>query len=334
MMRGLITTRQRKLAFIVTILCMALAGGREYCLAVEGGARPISMGGAFIALSDDVNATTWNPAGLAWQQEKEFSVSAIVTHRTDYISADFVADDYVVYAQPVRAKRTSDAQASSGFGFYYKNASYENETTRAKTSIWQPGLAYGRQVTNYENMAWGLSLNYYYFDSTLPSGSSDNDAAISLNGGYLWYINDDLVFGLMVENVNEPTYAVHGVKNRLVRVARPGLAYFFADSTVATLEIYDITGNTEDRGADLSQDIRIGFEHYINDHVSLRLGAHHLNSDFDASKFYSFGIGWQRSDFFQIYPVCYYFDYTLISWPDAPAGMEDLTHLLGLTVKF
>ena len=28
------------------------------------GTRPLSMGGAFIAVADDANAITWNPAGL------------------------------------------------------------------------------------------------------------------------------------------------------------------------------------------------------------------------------------------------------------------------------
>ena len=37
------------------------------------GTRPMSMGGAFIAVADDANAITWNPAGLPGLRRTEFT---------------------------------------------------------------------------------------------------------------------------------------------------------------------------------------------------------------------------------------------------------------------
>ena len=37
------------------------------------GSRPLSMGGAFIAVADDANAITWNPAGLPGLRRTEFT---------------------------------------------------------------------------------------------------------------------------------------------------------------------------------------------------------------------------------------------------------------------
>ena len=37
------------------------------------GTRPLSMGGAFIAVADDANAITWNPAGLPGLRRTEFT---------------------------------------------------------------------------------------------------------------------------------------------------------------------------------------------------------------------------------------------------------------------
>ena len=37
------------------------------------GARALSMGGAFVALADDADATYWNPAGLAQLQSRQLS---------------------------------------------------------------------------------------------------------------------------------------------------------------------------------------------------------------------------------------------------------------------
>lgn len=317
--------------FIFFILFLTKA--EDYCLAAEGGARPISMGGAFIALADDVHAVSWNPAGLAWQTHQEISYSGIFIERNDYISADFISDDYIAYAQPISKQLYLERNDLGGFGIYFHNSIYENENLNSNTALWQTGIAYGRRFSFNENMAWGMALNYYYFDLDIP-GLSDNSSAFSLNIGYLWYISENFSVGFLLENINEPTYTLFGAKNRLIRVLRPAIAYFFNEKTVITLDIYDLTGNTKDRGADLSQDIRIGFEHYIIEPLSVRLGLHHLNSDTDSSKFYSLGIGWQFSDYIGIYPVGYYIDYSFIFWPDAPTGMEDYTHQLGVTLKF
>ena len=37
------------------------------------GTRPLGMGGAFIAIADDANAISWNPAGLPGLRRKEFT---------------------------------------------------------------------------------------------------------------------------------------------------------------------------------------------------------------------------------------------------------------------
>ncbi|KPL14171.1 MAG: hypothetical protein AMS26_11690 [Bacteroides sp. SM23_62] len=50
-------------------------------LSIEVGARAIGMGGAFVAISDDITSLYWNPAGLARLPHGE----AIFTH-TDWIS--------------------------------------------------------------------------------------------------------------------------------------------------------------------------------------------------------------------------------------------------------
>ena len=37
------------------------------------GARPLAMGGSFVAVADDVTATYWNPAGIAQLERSGFS---------------------------------------------------------------------------------------------------------------------------------------------------------------------------------------------------------------------------------------------------------------------
>jgi hypothetical protein len=48
---------------------------------VGSGARAAGMGDAFIAVSDDGTAASWNPAGLAQLRQPEFSLVYVVSHR-------------------------------------------------------------------------------------------------------------------------------------------------------------------------------------------------------------------------------------------------------------
>lgn len=55
-------------------LCFILTGEADASFPDVGlGARPMGMGGAFVALADDANAVFWNPAGLSSLQKYEFS---------------------------------------------------------------------------------------------------------------------------------------------------------------------------------------------------------------------------------------------------------------------
>ncbi len=304
-----------------------------FCFASGAGARPISLGGAFVAISDDATAASWNPAGLAWQQDRELTYSGIFSKRSEYIPGDFISDDFLSYAQPLRVDYRGDFDEKGGFGVFFHNSGYKDETTRAKQTIWQPGFAYGRAFSANEAMAWGVSVNLYMYESEFP-GATSSDNALGLNAGYLWYLNDSLTLGLLIENINEPTLTLHGVNSRIVRIWRPGIAYYFNDSTILSVDVYDATGNTSDSGSDYSQNICLGFEHYINDEFSVRLGAHNINSKVDTSKYFSLGLGWMRTDFFDSKPINYYLDYTLVYWSDAISAMEDFTHQVGVTVRF
>ncbi len=70
---------------VCTILVMALAltglsaqaagvsQATMLFLKIAPGARPTGMGEAFVALADDATAVWWNPAGLGFQQQKQFT---------------------------------------------------------------------------------------------------------------------------------------------------------------------------------------------------------------------------------------------------------------------
>ena len=73
-------------------------------LKIEAGARPVAMGGAFVAVADDANTTYWNPAGLAQLEEGE--ITAMHNEWLEDIRYEFLG-----YAQPIKSER-----GAKGFG--------------------------------------------------------------------------------------------------------------------------------------------------------------------------------------------------------------------------
>ncbi|MFQ5866593.1 MAG: PorV/PorQ family protein [bacterium] len=73
-------------------------------LKIEVGARPVAMGGAFVAVADDANTTYWNPAGLAQLEERE--ITAMHNEWLEDIRYEFLG-----FVQPIKSER-----GARGFG--------------------------------------------------------------------------------------------------------------------------------------------------------------------------------------------------------------------------
>ncbi len=64
-------------------------------LKIEAGARPVAMGGAFVAVADDANTTYWNPAGLVQLKERE-----ITAMHNEWLQG--IRYEFLGYAQPIK----------------------------------------------------------------------------------------------------------------------------------------------------------------------------------------------------------------------------------------
>lgn len=63
-------------------------------LSIGAGARAIGMGGAFLARADDATAASWNPAGLSYLRQPEFSiVGSWSSQNGQELDLDFKPDD-------------------------------------------------------------------------------------------------------------------------------------------------------------------------------------------------------------------------------------------------
>jgi len=80
-------------------------------LKIEAGARPVAMGGAFVAVADDANTTYWNPAGLAQIEERE--ITAMHNEWLEGIRYEFLG-----YVQPIKSERRSQGFGISAMALY------------------------------------------------------------------------------------------------------------------------------------------------------------------------------------------------------------------------
>ena len=93
------------------------------------GVRPLGMGGAYIAVSDDSNATFWNAAGLTQIQSSEFTASYSILYAG--LNAQLFNQDidqlgyhFVSYAQPIGSP--SNVVATSFL--FFDSAFYQEQT--------------------------------------------------------------------------------------------------------------------------------------------------------------------------------------------------------------
>lgn len=204
------------------------------------GARPLAMGGAFIGLADDVNATYWNPAGLAQLPQSEATLMHTTTNR-DTVNYQ----DYLAYASKLQ-------QNGMGFGISYIGFKLAADDTQ--TWIWVSGA--------YPFGGGYAGVNMKFISDSAPGFST----GLAIDLSYLRKINDKWSAGVLVQNMNEPITTNGSVGGRWARNVRPGVAYRPDENTVITADIYDVINHA---GA---FSLRFGGERILANGLAVRAG--------------------------------------------------------------
>jgi long-chain fatty acid transport protein len=100
--------RAASLAFIAVSVCAGGAAAQTDTVfnRTGSGARAAGMANAFIAVSDDGTAASWNPAGLAQLRKPEFSIVSSTTQQTGRSMGFRTLDDSAVFT-PITASYRS-----------------------------------------------------------------------------------------------------------------------------------------------------------------------------------------------------------------------------------
>ena len=148
--------------YLVLLTCILLSS--EYSFACVG-ARPFSMGGAFVGLADDINAVYWNPAGLA-------KISASFTFMHTVNNRDWINyNNFLAYVHPI--SKNSVIGISHIIVNQRKTPIFDN----GKVFDWQRYnskwyvISYGSSIGKrgwFKNLYWGFNVKQktdkFYFE--------------------------------------------------------------------------------------------------------------------------------------------------------------------------
>ncbi len=253
-----------------TLLTMlALCVSAAYCCV---GARPLAMGGAFIALADDANATYWNPAGLA--QMPPGQMLGTWTHTAE--NRDLV--NYQEYASLVNSFRSSRFVKKIAVGGSY--IASDTTVMLGFTPLLDEQQWYWGSLAVDTGSLGMFGVNVRKVNNSISGHSADSDWAI--DAGYLCRLSPSLTAGILAQDLNEPETRIDDTSFSNALNWRAGLAFRPNKSTVITVDGYDLADNCG------LQSARVGAEKVFSNFI-LRAGYYGLLSD--AEQGMTFGLG-------------------------------------------
>ncbi len=178
------------LGSILIAVSPALAGvgttGGNFLL-LGGGARPLGMGEAFVALTDDPSAVYWNPAGLA----KMVFPGLEYTYNQWFVD---IKHSYFNYAFP-------SANGTLGIGY----SLLDSGDIPGYSASGSPESSFKAQASAL-SLAWGRRLNDRFSAGvcvkTISESLQNSSAtAIAMDGGLIFEANPRLSFGAAVQNL-------------------------------------------------------------------------------------------------------------------------------------
>jgi len=272
-------------------------------LKIGVGARPLGMGGGYIAIADDVNAIYWNPGALARLTKRE--ISAMHTEWIDDLKYEFVG-----YAHPLRKGTLAGSIVYLRMGEMEKrdeNRKLLNETFTAYD--FAGTISYSRLVNQKTSIGISLKMIRQAIENETANG-------FAFDLGLLQKTRiENLALGLAIQNLG-PKMKFTNEGYNLPLTVSCGLAY-------KILGICNLGLSITHRIFEKETEFGLGMEHWLANILALR-GRYNVSGSSgkpnDVSKF-GFGLGFKLSN--------YQIDYSFL--PRADLGD---THRVSFTAKF
>jgi hypothetical protein len=233
--------------------------GAQFLKIGQGSARAMALGGAYVALAEGSDAMTWNPAGLAQTQQREFAFSYL-----RYVQG-LDSPLYLGYAQPMgRTTIGANFGYMSDSGFDVRDANgvpLQNASVNVRDAYGAVGLA---RSFWYEKLFLGVSVREIHEDI---AGSAHNTLAGDF--GAILKPTTMLSLGFAVQNFGASAADV-------ARTTRGGAAFRWNDFLTTSAELSKAT----DSGAQVAVggEFQLPEEYLDVGQLTLRVGYRSVDS--------------------------------------------------------
>ena len=297
-------------------------GGAAFMKVGVGSARALAMGRSYVSLAEGTEAITWNPAGLALAQQREWSYSYY-----RYIQ-DIESPMYMAYSHPLG--RTVLGANIAYMSMVFKDGELRDtlgrpmEATETKVQNGFATMSIARSFW-YEKVFLGASLKGVYEDNA----GSVHDVVVG-DVGALLKPNSYISFGFAEQNLGAST-------SRIARITRVGASMRVMGLLTPAMEITNESDGPTRLG--LGAEFLMPEELLQVGQIYLRIGYRSTDDlgqalERDRSLMYplvgspklSFGLGLFTT---QAFGYGLSFDYALVSY--GALGMADM---MTLKVKF
>lgn len=276
-------------------------------LKIEPGVRPVGMGGAYVAVADDINSVYWNPAGLVQLKTKEFS---------------FV---HTAWLEKINHETIAFASPAGPLFAYGLNIVYFGTTDIDRRTV--AGISDGKaKVADYYesvSLAWKL-MDTISVGATIKGiqMTLDNDkgSGYALDLGALQKMPLNLSAGIMVQNLGPKMKAVD-TSEKLPTNIKAGLAWRALENKLLLAGDMDLPNDREMK-------LHAGAEYQFNKMFALRAGFEDVGSLGNSSGMTA-GISINENMLDEILNVNMQFDYSWLYF-----GELGSTHRIGISVKF
>lgn len=215
---------KRSIVLLVASVLLAAAPASANFLEVEMGARAMGMGGAFVAVADDVTALHWNPAGLA-----DIDGVQVFGMRTSVYGVDGLSEDAAMAGWGSGCRGLAAGWMRTGATDLY------NEDTIVLgygQRLLLEGLRVGASVKRFSVDAPG----YEYYDDPAYAGGGDD--AYSGDIGLLYH-SGEWTYAATYRNIGEPELQLLDTTEQTDKVTgelRLGASYLFREVMLMTAE--------------------------------------------------------------------------------------------------
>jgi hypothetical protein len=161
-------------------------------LKIEVGARAAAMGGAYVALADDISSLYWNPGGLGTLQSNEILIQTtnwILDTKMNFVGIGYQLGNFGVLGLSINSFSSGDIQETTILEPEGTESTYSASDIAA-------GISFGRQIT--DRFSAGLTLKYV---SEQISTERASTVAIDIGSVFRTNFLNDMRIGFALSNL-------------------------------------------------------------------------------------------------------------------------------------